>query len=308
MKLAVEFPSIVYREGRAGVVALAQAIERIGFDQIDVFDHVVMGHPIEGRASGPYPANMPIMEALAMLAFITAVTERVGLGTEVLVLPQRQPVLVAKQVSTIDSLSGGRVRLGIGVGWQESEFDALGADFHSRGRAMDEAIALMRACWSDPSISADGEHYPVEEMAMEPKPPAEAGLPIWIGGGSPAALKRTGTLGDGWLAGGGVSAGAEAIATIKRHAEQAGRDPDALGFQSWLAPIPGGDDPNVSARAFIQDPDAIAASAAAAAEAGFDWATINITAIFQNGARSSEQMAEVLETIHERLRREVGFE
>ncbi len=308
MKLAVEFPSILYREGRAAVVALAQAVERIGFDQIDVFDHVVMGHPMEGRATGPYPANMPIMEALTTLAFVAAVTERVGLGTEVLVLPQRQPVLVAKQVSTIDSLSEGRVRLGVGVGWQESEYEALGAGFHSRGRAMDEAIALLRACWSDPSISLDGEHYPVREMAMDPKPPTEGGPPIWIGGGSPAALKRTGALGDGWLAGAGVATGRESIAAIKQYAEQAGRDPEALGFQTWLSPIPGGDDPGARARAFYQEPDAVAAAAGAAVEAGFGWATVNVTAIFQSGARSGEQMAETLDTVHERLRQEVGFD
>ena len=308
MKLAVEFPSVLYREGQAAVVALAQAIERIGFDHIDMFDHVVMAHPAEGRASGPYPASMPIIEALTTLAFIAAVTERVGLGTEVLVLPQRQPVLVAKQVSTIETLSGGRVRLGVGVGWQEAEYEALGADFHSRGRAMDEAIALLRRCWTEPSISLDGEHYPLREMAMEPKPPGEGGPPIWIGGGSPAALSRAGTLGDGWLAGAGGGTGSESIATVRQHAERAGRDPHALGFQAWLSPIPGSDDPGGRARTFYQDPDAAAAAAGAAAEAGFGWATVNVTAVFQSGARSGEQMAATLDTLHGRLRREVGFD
>ena len=306
MKLAVEFPSVLYREGPAAVADLARAIERIGFDQLDVFDHVVMGHPLEGRAAGPYPAAMPIMEALTTLAYVAAVTERIGIGTEVLVLPQRQPVLVAKQVSTLDTLSGGRVRLGVGVGWQESEYEALGMDFHTRGAAMDEAIALLRACWTEPSITAEGEHYPVQAMAMEPKPPQTGGPPIWIGGGSPAALKRAGTIGDGWLAGAGANS--EGIATVKRHAEEAGRDPDALGFQTWLGPIPGNDDPGGRDRAFYQDVDAVAAAAARTAEAGFDWAAINITAVFQSGARSGEQMAEALETLHERVRREVGYE
>src|SRR5258705_27480 len=115
MKLSVEFPSVSYREGPAAVAGLARAIERIGYDHIDIFDHVVMGVPIEGRARGPYNAAMPILEALMALSYIAAVTTRVTLGTEVLVLPQRQPTLVAKQVSTLDTLSGGRVRLGVGA-------------------------------------------------------------------------------------------------------------------------------------------------------------------------------------------------
>src|SRR5207247_6945317 len=123
-----------------------------------MFDHVVMGFPIEGRAPGPYPASMPILEALMTLSHVAAVTSRVTLGTEVLVLPQRQPTLVAKQVSTLDTLSGGRVRLGVGVGWQESEYDALGVDFHTRGARMDEAIALLRAYGSEAQVTFDAAH------------------------------------------------------------------------------------------------------------------------------------------------------
>ena len=126
MKLAVEFPSVAYREGAGAVAKMAKGIEDIGYDQIDVFDHVVMGYDVDGREPSRYPAQMPILEALMMLSYLAAHTTRVGLGTEVLVLPQRQPVLVAKQISTLDTLSGGRVRLGIGVGWQASEFEALG--------------------------------------------------------------------------------------------------------------------------------------------------------------------------------------
>src|ERR1700737_1822120 len=162
MKLSVEFPSVSYREGPAAVAALARAIERIGYDHIDIFDHVVMGVPIEGRPRGPYNAQMPILEALMALAYMAAVTTRVSLGTEVLVLPQRQPTLVAQQVSTLDTLSGGRVRLGVGVGWQESEFEALGAPYHRRGKAFDEGIRLLRACWSEREITVSGAEYHVE--------------------------------------------------------------------------------------------------------------------------------------------------
>ena len=200
MKLAVEFPSVSYREGPAAVAALARAIERIGYDHIDIFDHVVMGVPIEGRERGPYNPQMPILEALMGLAYMAAVTTRVTLGTEVLVLPQRQPTLVAKQVSTLDTLSGGRVRLGVGVGWQESEYEALGESFHDRGARMDEAIRLLRAYWTDAEVNMASAHYPTVSMAMEPKPPQGGRLPIWIGGLSEAAFRRVGRLGDGWLA------------------------------------------------------------------------------------------------------------
>ena len=116
MRLAVEFPNVVYREGPEAVSKLAAAIEEIGYDQLDMFDHVVMGHPMEDRSTGPYPSNMPILEAFIVLAYVAAATSQIGLGTEVLVLPQRQPTLVAKQVSTLDTLSAGRMRLGVGVG------------------------------------------------------------------------------------------------------------------------------------------------------------------------------------------------
>jgi len=130
-------------EGPEQVARLARAIEEIGYDQLDMFDHVVMGFPTDVRPAPIYPPQMPIMEAIVVLSFAAAVTSRIGLGTEVLVLPQRQPVLVAKQISTLDTLSAGRVRLGVGVGWQASEFQALGEDFSNRGRRMDEAIDLL---------------------------------------------------------------------------------------------------------------------------------------------------------------------
>src|SRR5213083_2260190 len=240
MKLSVEFPSVSYREGQDAVARLARAIEQIGYDHIDMFDHVVMGFPIEGRAPGPYPASMPILEALMTLSHVAAVTSRVTLGTEVLVLPQRQPTLVAKQVSTLDTLSGGRVRLGVGVGWQESEYEALGEDFHTRGARMDEAIAVLRACWGDAQVDVSEKHYRLVAMGMEPKPPQGRRLPIWVGGRSERALRRVGELGDGWL--GNQIADAQgarlAIDTIRRHAVAASRDPAAIGLQAMVASPP----------------------------------------------------------------------
>jgi probable F420-dependent oxidoreductase len=307
MKLAVEFPSVAYREGGAAVARLAREIERIGYDQLDMFDHVVMGHPVEGRARSLYPAAMPILEALMTLSYAAAVTSRIGLGTEVLVLPQRQPVLVARQVATLDTLSGGRVRLGVGIGWQEAEYEALGERFATRGRRMDEAIGVLRACWRDASIDADGPSYRMRAIALEPKPPQRERLPIWIGGNSDAALRRTGRLGDGWLGtpGGGGRLG-DAIAKIRAAAEHAGRDPAAIGLQMMLDPPPREGDGG--GRTFYADADRVAARAAEIRAAGFGWATVNATAIFQSGARSVDAIVERLGEVHERLRREVGHD
>jgi probable F420-dependent oxidoreductase len=304
MKLSVEFPSVSYREGPEAVLRLARAIERIGYDHIDIFDHVVMGFPIEGRPSGPYNAAMPILEALMTLSHIAAVTSRVTLGTEVLVLPQRQPALVAKQVSTLDTLSGGRVRLGVGVGWQESEYDALGVDFHTRGARMDEAIMLLRAYWGDAQVRFEGAHYRAHAMGMEPKPPQGARLPIWIGGNSDVAYRRVGRLGDGWLASrvGGAEDGRRAIAAIHRHAEQAGRDPKSIGLQSMVAPPPR----DAEGKRFYAEHDRVAARAAALQAMGFEWIALNATAIFQAGARSVSAMIDTLDALHTRLRAEVG--
>ncbi len=193
-----------------------------------------------GVLAGPYTPTMPILEALMTLAHLAAVTARVTLGTEVLVLPQRHPTLVAEQVSTLDTLSGGRVRLGVGVGWQESEYEALGEDFRTRGARMDEAIRLLRAYWGDAQVDFEGRHYRVTAMVMDPKPPQGRRLPIWIGGMSEAAWRRVGQLGDGWLASRVTDAESarRALDSIRRHAEAAGRDPAAIGRQSMVAPPP----------------------------------------------------------------------
>ena len=304
MKLAVEFPSVAYREGPQAVVRLAEAIEEIGFDQLDMFDHVVMGHPTESRGRPIYPPEMPIMEALMVLSYAAAVTEKIGLGTEVLVLPQRQPVLVAKQISTLDTLSGGRVRLGVGVGWQDAEYDALEQEFGNRGARMDEAIDLIRAYWAGGRVDYQGSHYSSDAMAMEPPSPQGAKLPIWIGGMTPRALKRVAEKGDGWLATALTrpEKAEKAVATIRHHAESIGRDPASIGLQQMLD-VPPQDE---QGKSFYKDLDLVEARAVAVQEMGFQWGTLNATAIFQSGARSVDAIIDTLDSIHDRLRSATG--
>jgi probable F420-dependent oxidoreductase len=304
MKLSVEFPSVASREGPDKVLELAAAIERIGYDEIAVFDHVVMGYPMDDRRGPRYPPQMPILEAIVLLAQIAAVTDRVSLATEVLVLPQRQPVLVAKQVSTLDTLSKGRVRLGIGVGWQESEYDALEESFSNRGKRMDEAIALMRAYWGDDRIDFDGAYYTSTAMAMEPKPPQGRQLPLWIGGGSPAALRRVAELGDGWMGTATLDddEATRMVAAIHERAVEIGRDPAEIGLQMMLQPPPTSADD----KAFYADHGRVVARAESIAEMGYEWASLNATAIFQAGARSVDAIIDELAELHGKVRAATG--
>ena len=296
MKLTVDYPSVAFREGPAKVLELGKALEDIGYDEIAVFDHVVMGFPTDTRPPPMYPPKMPVLEALILLAQLAAVTDRIGLSTEVLVLPQRQPVLVAKQISTIDLMSEGRVRLGVGVGWQESEYDALEEDSTNRGRRMDEAIVLLRTYWSYEQIDFDGEYYSSTAMAMEPKPAQDGGPEIWIGGGSKAALRRTGQLGDGWM--GSALAKEETIVAsvtaIRAAAEAAGRDPASIGLQMMLQPPPSKEED----KAYYADHDQVVQRVVRLKELGFEWVSLNATAVFQAGARSVDAMIEQLGLLH----------
>jgi probable F420-dependent oxidoreductase len=247
---------------------------------------------------------MPILEAFMALSYMAAVTTRVGLGTEVLVLPQRHPTLVAKQVSTLDTLSGGRVRLGVGVGWQESEYEALGESFRTRGARMDEAIRLLRACWSDAQIDFKGQHYRLTAIGMEPKPPQGGRLPIWIGGRSDRALRRVGELGDGWLGNqlADEASARAAIDTIHRHAAAAGRDPKSIGLQAMVASPPR----DAEGKRFYVEHDRVVARVVELKKLGFEWAALNATAIFQAGARSVDAIVDALGALHTKIRGEVG--
>jgi alkanesulfonate monooxygenase SsuD/methylene tetrahydromethanopterin reductase-like flavin-dependent oxidoreductase (luciferase family) len=169
---------------------------------------------------------------------------------------------------------------------------------------MDEAIRLLRAYWTDAEVSLESAAYPTVAMAMEPKPPQGARLPIWIGGNSEAAYRRVGRLGDGWLASRVTdAAGArQAIDAIRRHAEEAGRDPGAIGLQSMVAPPPR----DAAGKTFYADHDAVVARVADLKAMGFGWVALNATAIFQAGARSVDAITEQLGRLHDRLRAEVG--
>lgn len=208
------------------VIALAVDAERLGYDSVWVNHHVLNVGYIYDRLEG-----RPYYDALTTLTWIGALTERVRLGTTVLVLPYLNPLTLAKSVATLDAMSGGRVSLGVGVGALREENDALGSDFSTRGAYSDESIRVMRELWSAEDASFSGRFFDFGPVKFAPKPVQPGGVPILIGGMSRAAMRRCARLGDGWHPNGGTieSVGA-AFASIRRDAERRGRDPDAISL------------------------------------------------------------------------------
>jgi len=190
---------------RETVLAFARRMEALAYDSLWASDHVVIPHRIDSRypynetGTFPLPPETNFLEPLATLALVAGVTERVKLGTTVLVLPHRHPLLAAKGLATLDHLSGGRLIVGAGVGWMREEIEMLGAPFDRRGAWSDEAIRIMRACWREERTRHRGTFFSFDEVGVFPKP-ARGDIPIWIGGHTPRALERVVALGDGWHA------------------------------------------------------------------------------------------------------------
>ncbi len=206
---------------------LAREVETLGFNGVFLSDHVAL--PFELRSAYPYrsdgrfplTADDLILEPISALSYLSAVTHHVHLGFSVLVLPYRHPVLNAKMLATIDVMSGGRLIVGVGVGWMEEEFDALDADFDARGDLTDEHIAILRSLWSDDEPHVTGSLYSVSGVAISPRPVQRPHPPIWAGGTSGPALRRAANLGDGWH---GVRQSPEDVARVTaRIAELRGR-------------------------------------------------------------------------------------
>jgi probable F420-dependent oxidoreductase len=190
---------------RGNVLAFARRTEALGYESLWASDHVVLPYSIKSKypynptGQFPLPPQSNFLEPLTTLALVAGVTERARLGTTILVLPHRHPVLAAKMLATLDHLAEGRVILGVGVGWMREEIEILGGDYDRRGAWSDEAIRIMRACWSEERPRHRGEFFSFEEIGVAPQPPRRA-IPIWVGGHTPRALRRVAELGDGWHA------------------------------------------------------------------------------------------------------------
>jgi probable F420-dependent oxidoreductase len=220
--------------------AYAEGLEALGITHLLVYDHVLgADRDRPGGFTGPYDKDVAFHEPFAVLSFIAAVTSTIELTTAVLILPQRQTVLVAKQAAELALLSGGRFRLGIGIGWNRVEYDALNVPFARRGRRQAEQVDLLRRLWTEDSFTYDGEFHTVDQAGINPRP-AEP-VPIWFGGRAPALLERCARIGDGWVPiDKPDDATRERLATLRGHRAAAGHSMDGFAIQAQ-AQYSGGD-------------------------------------------------------------------
>ena len=199
VQIGAVYPQIELRGDPNAVRRFGRAVEDLGFDYLLAYDHV-LGAVHTDRTpplTGPYTERDPFHDPLVMFAHLAAITERIGFATGVLILPQRQTALVARQAADVDLLSGGRLRLGVGVGWNHVEYEALGQDFRTRGARQEEQIRLLRHLFTDPVVEFNGRFDRVDRAALVPKPAGQ--IPIWLGGSSEAAFDRAARLADGFI-------------------------------------------------------------------------------------------------------------
>lgn len=234
MRIGAVFPQLEIGSDPTEIARWARGVETLGYDHVLAFDHV-LGAGTAGRPGWQgYTDDDPFHEVFVLLGHLAALTSRLELVTGVLVLPQRQTALAAKQAAAVDVLSGGRMRLGVGVGWNAVEYAALGTRFDDRGARIDEQIAVLRALWSQPTVTVHGRWHDIDDAGINPRP-VRGDIPLWVGGNSAAALRRAGALGDGWFPQGSPDATSAAMLDrIRDAARAAGRDPAALGVEPRL--------------------------------------------------------------------------
>jgi probable F420-dependent oxidoreductase len=199
MKIGVVFPQTEFGNDPQAIKDYAQAAESMGYAHVVAYDHVLGANPDRpGGWRGAYTFESGFHEPFVLFGFMAAVTTRLEFCPGVIILPQRQTALVAKQAASLDVLSGGRLRLGVGLGWNAVEYEALGQDFHNRGKRIEEQVALLRELWTRPLVNFSGKWHSVPDAGLNPLP-VQRPIPIWFGGTAQAALERAGRLGDGWL-------------------------------------------------------------------------------------------------------------
>ena len=238
MQLGVTFPQTEIGGDVGAVRGYAEAAEGLGYDYVLAYDHV-LGADVSarpewkpaGRAAIPYTHADMFHEPLTLFAYLAGVTKRLGMATGVLVLGQRQTALVAKQAAEVDVLSNGRLRLGVGLGWNDVEYEALGMDFHTRGKRVEEQVAALRALWTQEVVSFSGRWHAITAAGINPLP-VQRPIPIWFGGSSEQAYRRAARLGDGFFFLGDAKRLAERVAQVRGWVTEAGRDAAAFGVEA----------------------------------------------------------------------------
>lgn len=234
MEIGAVFPHQEIGDDPSAIRDWAQTVEGLGYSHILAYDHVI-GAVHEGREPklwGPYTEQDAFHEVFVLFGYFAACTSRVGLATGVLILPQRQTVLVAKQAAQIAVLSGGRLRLGVGTGWNYVEYDSLNQNFKNRGRRQEEQVELLRKLWTQEVVSHQSRFHQVERAGLKPLPPHP--IPIWFGGFTPAAFQRAARIGDGFIFGDSQRRNLAGLSELRTALTSAGRDPAAFGIEALL--------------------------------------------------------------------------
>jgi probable F420-dependent oxidoreductase len=232
MRIGVVFPQTEIGNDPVAISDYAQAAEGLGFTHILAYDHVLGANPQRpGGWSGPYTYRSPFHEVFVLFSYLAGVTQRLELVTGILILPQRQTALVAKQAASLDLLSGGRLRLGVGLGWNEIEYISLNENFHNRGKRIEEQVQLLRRLWSEPLVDFQGSWHTIPDAGVNPLP-VQRPIPLWFGGDAEPVLRRVARLGDGWMPDyRNIADARPSLALLDRCLAEAGRSRDQIGIE-----------------------------------------------------------------------------
>jgi len=235
MRIGVVFPQTEFGSDPGAIREYAQTAEALGYTHILAYDHVIGANPDRpGGWRGPYTYQSAFHEPFVLYSFMAALTEKIEFVTGILILPQRETVLVAKQAAALDVLSNGRLRLGVGVGWNKVEYIALNQDFHTRGKRQEEQVELLRLLWTQELVSYLGRWHTIPEAGLNPLP-VQRPIPIWFGGYNDTLLRRVAKMGDGWLPGHRIAADAEAdLARLDGYLAENGRSRQDIGLEPRL--------------------------------------------------------------------------
>ncbi|MDP9465416.1 MAG: LLM class F420-dependent oxidoreductase [Actinomycetota bacterium] len=234
MRFGAVFPTTEIGNDPIAIRDFAQAAEGLGYSRLTTYDHV-LGAEHANRTpplTGPYTEHDAFHEPMVLFGYLAGLTSTIEFATGVLILPQRQAVLVAKQAAEVDLLSGGRLVLGVGTGWNHVEYNALGTSFGSRGRRMEEQVAVLRSLWGDELVDFDGEFHRIDRAALVPRPARP--IPVWFGGSKQASLRRAARTGDGFIFGRSGPAVVEALGTLHTMLAEQDRDPAAFGSEALI--------------------------------------------------------------------------
>ena len=236
MRLGVVFPQTEIGTDPIAIRDYAQAVESLGYDHLIAFDHVIGANAASRPGwSGAYRHTDMFHEPFVLFGHLASLTQRLELVTGILILSQRQTALVAKHAAAVDVLSGGRLRLGIGIGWNDVEFEALGESFHDRGRRSEEQIEVLRALWTQEFVTYEGRWHKITDAGLNPLP-AQRPIPIWFGDRDDRVLRRIARLGDGWIPTFRPDeAGRARVEKMRAYARQENRDPGSIGLESWIS-------------------------------------------------------------------------